>query len=122
MDVINSLEDLKIFREEALAKLKMKKSAGVVQVFIGMGSCGIAVGARELMKAVLDYIEKNQVENVIITQTGCVGPCGQEPILQVLEGGSEKISYGKVSPEIAKKIMQSHVVEGNIFKDNVIQL
>jgi len=122
VDVINSLEDLKIFREEALAKLKMKESAGYMQVLIGMGSCGIAVGARELMKAVLDYIEKNQVENVIVTQTGCIGHCGQEPILQVLEGGSEKISYGKVSPEIAKKIMQSHVIEGNIFKDNVIQL
>ncbi len=122
MDVINSLEDLKIFREEALAKLKMKKSAGAMQVFIGMGSCGIAVGARELMKAVLDYIEKNQVENVIVTQSGCVGPCGQEPILQVLEGGSEKISYRKVSPEIADKIMKSHVVQGNIFQNNVFQL
>ena len=122
MDVINSLEDLKIFREEALAKLKMKKSAGAVQVFVGMGSCGIAVGARDLMKAVLDYIEKNHVENVSVTQTGCIGLCAQEPILQVVKGGFKKISYGKVSPEIAKKIMKSHVVEGNIFQENVIKL
>ena len=69
MDVINSLEDLKIFREEALAIHKMKETAGAVQVFVGMGTCGIAVGAREIMKAVLDYIEKNQVENVSVTQT-----------------------------------------------------
>jgi (2Fe-2S) ferredoxin len=122
MDVINSLEDLRIFREEALAKHKMKETAGAVQIFVGMGTCGIAVGAREIMKAILDYIEKNQVENVSVTQTGCIGLCGQEPILQVVKGGSERISYGKVSPEIAKKIMKSHVVEGNIFKDNVIQL
>ena len=122
MDVINSLEDLKIFREEALAIHKMKETAGAVQVFVGMGTCGIAVGAREIMKAVLDYIEKNQVENVSVTQTGCIGLCGQEPILQIAKDGSKKISYGKVSPEVAKKIIKSHVVEGKIFKDNVIQL
>jgi len=122
MDTIKSLEDLKRIREEALAKRKVKETSGVVQVIVGMGTCGIAAGARETMKAVLDYIEKNQVENLIVTQTGCIGLCEQEPILQVVKGESEKITYGKVSPEIAEKIMKSHVVEGNIFQDNVIQL
>ena len=122
MDTINSLEDLNRIREKALEKRKVKETSGVVQVIIGMGSCGIAVGARETKKAVLDYIEKNHVENVSVTQTGCIGLCEQEPILQVIKGGSEKISYGKVSPEIAEKIMKSHVVQGNIFQDNVIQL
>ena len=122
MDTIKSLEDLKRIREEALAKRKVKETSGVVQVIVGMGTCGITAGARETMKAVLDYIEKNQVENLIVTQTGCIGLCEQEPILQVVKGESEKITYGKVSPEIAEKIMKSHVVEGNIFQDNVIQL
>ena len=122
MDTIKSLEDLKRIRVEALAKRKVKETSGVVQVIVGMGTCGIAAGARETMKAVLDYIEKNQVENLIVTQTGCIGLCEQEPILQVVKGESEKITYGKVSPEIAEKIMKSHVVEGNIFQDNVIQL
>ncbi len=122
MDVIKSLEDLKRIREEALAKRKVMETSGAVQVIVGMGTCGIAAGARETMKAVLDYIEKNKVENVIVTQTGCIGLCEQEPILQIVKGRSEKISYGKVSPEVAKKIMKSHVIDGNIFQDNVIQL
>ena len=122
MDAINSLEDLKRIREKSLENRKVKETSGAVQVIIGMGSCGIAVGARETMKAVLDYIKKNQIKNVSVTQTGCIGLCKQEPILQVVKGESEKISYGKVSPEIAGKIMKSHVVQGNIFQDNVIQL
>ena len=122
MDAINSLEDLKRIREKSLENRKVKETSGAVQVIIGMGSCGIAVGARETMKAVLDYIKKNQIKNVSVTQTGCIGLCKQEPILQVVKGESEKISYGKVSPEIAEKIMKSHVVQGNIFQDNVIQL
>ena len=122
MDAINSLEDLKRIREKALEKRKVEKTSGAVQIIISMGMCGIAVGARETYKAVLDYIEKNHVENVSVTQTGCIGLCAQEPILQVVKGGFKKISYGKVSPEIAKKIMKSHVVEGNIFQENVIKL
>jgi len=122
MNAINSLEDLKRIREKALENRNVKETSGAAQVIISMGTCGVAVGARETMKAVSDYIEKNQVKNVSVTQTGCIGLCNQEPILQVVKGGSETISYGKVSPEIAEKIMKSHVVQGNIFKDNVIQL
>ena len=122
MDAINSLEDLKRIRKKSLENHKVKETSGAVQVIIGMGTCGIAVGARETMKAVLDYIKKNQIKDVSVTQTGCIGLCKQEPILQVVKGGSEKISYGKVSPEVAEKIMKSHVVQGNIFQDNVIQL
>ena len=122
MAKINSLKDLYSIQEEALAKRKIKETAGTVQVIVGMGTCGIAVGARRTMNAVLDYIEKNHVENVIVTQTGCIGLCAQEPILEIITGGSKKISYGKVSPEIAEKIMKSHVVDGNVYRDNVIQL
>jgi NADP-reducing hydrogenase subunit HndB len=122
MDAINSLEDLKRIREKSLENRKVKETSGAVQIIIGMGTCGIAVGARETMKAVLDYIKKNQIKDVSVTKTGCIGLCKQEPILQVVEGVSEKISYGRVSPEIAEKIMKSHVIQGNIFQDNVIQL
>lgn len=122
MDAINSLKDLKRIQEKSLENRKAKEPSGAVQVIIGMGTCGIAVGARETMKAVIEYIEKNQVADVSVSQTGCIGRCTQEPILQVVKGGTEKISYGKVSPEIADKIMKSHVVQGNIFQNNVIQL
>jgi NADP-reducing hydrogenase subunit HndB len=122
MNAIKSLEDLKRIREEALDKRKVKEASGEIQVIVGMGTCGIAAGARETMKAVLDFIEKNNVENVVVTQTGCIGLCEQEPILQIAIGGSKKTTYGKVSPDIVEKIMASHVVNRKVFGKNEIQL
>ena len=122
MNAIKSLEDLKRIRQEALEKRKVKETSGSVQVIVGMGTCGIAAGARETMKSVLDFIEKNNVENVVVTQTGCIGICEQEPILQVAVGDGEKITYGKVNTDLAGKIMQSHVVDGKMLEENTIQI
>jgi NADP-reducing hydrogenase subunit HndB len=122
MNAIKSLEDLKKIREQALEKRKATAVSGGIQVIVGMGTCGIAAGARETMKAVLDFIEANHVENVVVTQTGCIGICEQEPILQVVAGESEKTTYGKVSPAIVQKILESHVVGGKVFEENVIQI
>ena len=120
MNAIKSLDDLKKIREEALAKRKVMETSGTSQVIVGMGTCGIAAGARETMKAVLDYIEKNNLPDIVVTQTGCIGLCEQEPILQVVVGEGEKITYGKVSSEIARTIMENHVEKGNIVKEYVI--
>jgi len=122
MNAIKSLEDLKRIRQEALEKRKVKETSGSVQVIVGMGTCGIAAGARETMKSVLDFIEKNNVENVVVTQTGCIGICEQEPILQVAVGDGAKVTYGKVNTALAAKIMQSHVVDGKVLEENTIQI
>ena len=90
MNAIKSLDDLKNVREAALAKRKISENSGSTQVIVGMGTCGIAAGARETMKSVLDYIEANNIENVVVTQTGCIGLCEQEPIMQVVLSGKEK--------------------------------
>ena len=120
MNAIKSLDDLKKIREEALAKRKVMETSGTSQVIVGMGTCGIAAGARETMKAVLDYIEKNNLPDIVVTQTGCIGLCEQEPILQVVVGEGEKITYGKVDSEVARTIMENHVEKGNIVKEYVI--
>jgi len=122
MNAIKSLDDLKKIREQALEKRKVKQTSGAVQVIVGMGTCGIAAGARETMKAILDFIDENNVENVVVTQTGCIGLCEQEPIVQVAVGEEEKTTYGKVSTAVAEKIMESHVVNGKAFSENVLQI
>jgi len=120
MNAIKSLEDLKKIREEALAKRKITETSGATQVIVGMGTCGIAAGARETMKAILDFIEEKNLPNIIVTQTGCIGLCEQEPIMQVVSGEQQKVTYGKVSGEVARKVMQAHVVEGHVVEENVI--
>jgi NADP-reducing hydrogenase subunit HndB len=122
MSAIKSLEDLKLAREEALKKRDLKASSGAAQVIVGMGTCGIAAGARDAMKAILDTIEKESLNGIIVTQTGCIGLCESEPIVQVVIGEAAKVSYGKVTPEVAKKIVLQHVGTGKVVTENVIAI
>ena len=116
------MEDLKRIREEALEKRKAKATSGTAQVIVGMGTCGIAAGARDAMKAILDTIEKENLSGVLVTQTGCIGLCEKEPIVQVVIGEQPKVTYGKVTPEVAAKIMKEHVQNGKLVQSNLIQL
>ena len=122
MPAIKSLEELKRVREEALAKKQMKAVPGQVQVIIAMGTCGIAAGARDTMKSVLNFIEAEKLSGMTVTQTGCMGMCEQEPIVQVIVGDSAKVTYGKVNPEVASQIMKQHVQHGTPLKDHVLPL
>ena len=122
MSAIKSLDDLKRVREEALEKRKAKTTSGAAQVIVGMGTCGIAAGARETMKAVLKYVETENLQNIIVTQTGCIGICEQEPILQVVIGDQPKVTYGKVTPEVVKDIMKTHVVGGKPLTNHIIPM
>jgi len=122
MSTVKSLEDLKRLREEALEKRKVKTASGQAQVIVGMGTCGIAAGARETMKAILDTIEADNLSGVIVTQTGCIGLCEREPIVQVVIGEEPKVTYGKVSPDVARRIMKEHVVGGKAVSENVIPM
>ncbi len=121
MPTIKSLEDLKRVREEALQKRQLKSEPGSVQIIVGMGTPGIAAGARETMKAILEYIQENQLTNIVVRQTGNIGMDSSEPIVQVIIGDAPKVTYGKVSPNIARRIMKEHVQAGNVVKEFTIE-
>jgi NADP-reducing hydrogenase subunit HndB len=95
-------------------------TTGKIQVIVGMGTCGIAAGARDAMKTILDVIEKDNLSGVLVTQTGCIGVCEKEPIVQVTVGDQPKVVYGKVSPEIAARIIKEHVEGGKVVESNVV--
>ena len=122
MPAIKSLEELKRVREEALAKKQLKAAPGQVQVIVAMGTCGLAAGARDTMKSILNFIETEKMSGVTVTQTGCMGMCEQEPIVQVIVGDSAKVTYGKVNPEVASQIMKQHVQHGMPLKDHVLPI
>ncbi|MFN8434434.1 MAG: (2Fe-2S) ferredoxin domain-containing protein [Anaerolineales bacterium] len=122
MPAIKSLEELKRVREEALAKKQMKAAPGQIQVIVAMGTCGIAAGARDTMKSILNFIEAEKLSGVTVTQTGCMGMCEQEPIVQVVVGDSAKVTYGKVNAEVAGQIMKQHVQHGTPLKDYVLPI
>jgi NADP-reducing hydrogenase subunit HndB len=122
MPTVKSLDDLKKLREEALEKRRVKTASGQAQVIVGMGTCGIAAGARDTMKAILEFIEKENINGVIVTQTGCIGMCEKEPIVQVVIGEQTKVTYGKVNPDTARRIMKEHVGAGKVVSDHVVPL
>jgi len=121
MPTIKSLDDLKRIREEALKKQEIKSTTGKTEIIVGMGTVGIAAGARETLKAILDYVDHNHLENIIIRQTGNIGLDSYEPIVQVILPGAEKISYGRVNPEMVKEIMQEHVKNGKVVTDYKVE-
>jgi (2Fe-2S) ferredoxin len=122
MPAIKSLDELKRVREEALQKKQMKATPGNVQVIVAMGTCGIAAGARDTMKSVLNFIETEKVSGVTVTQTGCIGLCEQEPIVEVMFGDQPKVIYGKVDAHVAQKIMKQHVQNGQPVRENNIHI
>ncbi len=122
MSPIKSLDDLKKLREEALEKRKAKVSFGRAQVIVGMGTCGIAAGARDTMKAILGEIEQKSLDDIAVTQTGCIGLCEREPIVQVIVGEQPRVTYGKVTPDVASRILKEHVLGGKVVREYVIEV
>ena len=122
MTTIKSVEDLKRIREEALKKRQLKTEPGNIQIIVGMGTPGIAAGARETMKAILEIIEKQNLANIVVRQTGNIGIDSWEPIVQVVIGDQPKVTYGKVTPVAVERIINEHILGGNIVKEYVIEI
>ncbi len=122
MSTVKSLDDLKRIREEALKKQSLKATSGKTEVIVGMGTVGIAAGARETLKAIMDMIEKENLSDIIVRQTGNIGLDSFEPIVQVVVPGAEKVTYGRVNPEMVRRIIKDHVIDGNIVSEYQIKV
>lgn len=116
---MKTIEDLKRLREQYQGDIKLRDSAGT-QVIVGMGTCGIAAGAREVMTAILDEIAKRKLQEVTVRQTGCIGMCEKEVLVDVVRPGEPRITYGGVTPAVVAKIVAEHVVNGNIIEELVV--
>jgi len=121
MPSVKSLDDLKKIRDEALKKQQIKETSGKTEVIVGMGTVGIAAGARETLKAILDMIESENLSDIIVRQTGNIGLDSFEPIVQVVLPGEEKVTYGKINPEMARRIIKEHVLGGEIVTEYQIE-
>ncbi len=121
MSKVKSLEDLKKIREEALQKRQAKTVGGQKEVIVGMGTVGIAAGARETLKAILDYIEENNLSDIVVRQTGNIGMDSYEPIIQVAVAEQPVVTYGRVTPDMARRIMKEHVEGGTVVKEYAIE-
>jgi len=120
MPVIKSLEELKKIREEALKKRDIKTPESRVQIVVGMGTPGIAAGARDTVKEFLNIIEEKHLTDVVVRQTGNFGLDSMEPVVKVKVGDEAEVTYGKVTPFVANQIMEEHILGGKIVTANLI--
>ena len=120
MKKIESLEDLQQIQEEANREMQRKTSRGEIEVVVSLGSCGIAVGALDVLHIVEEEIKAHDLKDVTVSQTGCMGLCKHEPILQVIVGNTSKVTYGKVAPDVAKRIIREHIIEGGVVEEYIV--
>lgn len=110
---MKSLEELKAIREKMQGQIGMRSEhATDTRVVVGMATCGIASGARPVLNTLVKEVEDRKLKHVIVTQTGCIGLCQYEPIVEIYEPGKEKITYVKVNEEKAMDILEQHLVRG----------
>jgi len=109
---IKSLEDLRRIRESS-RDLSSARSGGETVIIIGMGTCGIAAGARDILAEVMAELSRRNIDGVAVQTTGCIGMCQDEPLLDVIRGG-QRVTYGRVKPEDVPTIIAEHVVNGKV--------
>ncbi len=118
---MKSLEELLAIRDKAKAAMTDREgTGGGIRVVVGMATCGIAAGARPVLNAFVDEVAKRNLKNVTVAQTGCIGMCQYEPIVEVFEPGKDKVTYVQVTPEKVAEIVASHIVNGNPVVDYTV--
>ena len=120
---MKSLEESRAIREKMQGKVGMRsEDSGQIRVIVGMATCGIASGARPVLNVLSDEVQKRGLSNVIVTQTGCIGLCQYEPIVEVLEPGKEKVTYVKMNVDKALEVLEQHLVRGHVYTLNETSL
>ena len=118
---MKTLAELQAIRDKAREKMTVRdNNEEATRVVVGMATCGIAAGARPVLAAFLEEVAMRELKNVTVTQTGCIGVCRLEPIVEVLVPGHEKVTYVKMSPEKVPAIVSEHLVNGRVVNEYTI--
>jgi len=117
---MKSLQELEAIRNKTLDTINLRKDADATRVVVGMATCGIAAGARPVLTAFMDEVAKRNLQHVVVAQTGCIGVCRLEPIVEVYRPGEEKVTYVKMTPDMVGRIVTDHIVNGKVVDEYTI--
>ena len=109
---MKSIEELMAIRAKAQQAVTLRKEDGSVRIVVGMATCGIAAGARPVLLKFVEEVQNRGLKNVMVTQSGCLGMCALEPMVQVFMPDQEKVTYCKVTPDMVARIITEHIVNG----------
>jgi NADP-reducing hydrogenase subunit HndB len=117
---MKSLEELRKIRDEAIKNIEMRNPDKDIRVVVGMATCGISAGARPVLSTFVDEVAKRNLKNVQVVQTGCIGMCTYEPIVEIYSPDKEKVTYIHVDSEKAKRIVAEHLANGRVVREYTI--
>lgn len=118
---MKSLAELQAIRDKTRASVTLRENAEAgTRVMVGMATCGIAAGARPVLNAFVEEVAKRGLQDVMVTQTGCIGICQYEPVVEVVTPGHKKVTYVKMTPEKAVRVVNDHLVNGNVVSEYTI--
>lgn len=118
---MKSLAELQAIRDKARSAVNLRENAEAgTRVMVGMATCGIAAGARPVLNAFVEEVAKRNLKDVMVTQTGCIGICQYEPVVEVITPGHEKVTYVKMTAEKVARVVNDHLVNGNVVTEYTI--
>jgi NADP-reducing hydrogenase subunit HndB len=117
---MKSIAELEEIRKKALEQMGVRKNKDGLRVVVGMATCGIAAGARPVMNAFVEELKKRNITDVNVSMTGCIGACRLEPIVEVINTDGSKVTYVKMTPEKAVRVVAEHIVNGRVCIDYTI--
>ncbi len=118
---MKSLAELAAIKAKMQDKVAIREGSGNIRIVVGMATCGIAAGARPVLSAFVEAVSaEGLTDNVTVTQTGCIGICQYEPVVEVFEDGKDKVTYVKMDADKAKRVVAEHIKGGNVVTDYVV--
>ncbi len=118
---MKSLAELAAIREKMKDKIVLREGGAATRIVVGMATCGIAAGARPVLNAFVEGVDKEGLNSqVIVSQTGCIGICQYEPVVEVMEAGKEKVTYVKMTAEKAERVLKEHIKGGKVVQEYTI--
>jgi NADP-reducing hydrogenase subunit HndB len=118
MPAINSLEELQQLRAAMTDEVRARRQTNTV-ITVGMGTCGIAAGARETLQAIQEELAKRQIDALLVT-AGCIGVCIREPLVDIQQAGGSRIVYANIQPDMVPRLIEEHVLKGQPIKEWVL--
>lgn len=117
---MKSLEELKAIREKAKADIKLREENDGYRIVVGMATCGIAAGARPVMHAFMEELNKRNISTATVSMTGCMGMCRLEPIVEVIDKDNNKVTYVDMTAEKAVRVVTDHIVNGQVVTEYTV--
>ncbi len=119
---MKSLAELQAIKDKMKDKVVLREGSSDIRVVVGMATCGIAAGARPVLNALVEEVNAQGIsDKVTVSQTGCIGICQFEPVVEVFEAGKDKVTYVKMTAEKAKEVVTKHLIGGSVLTDYTLK-